>query len=91
MNKFEAIARQREQVVDDLREAQQRVTSCEEHLEHLDWATRHAWSEQSISADGSPTYCSRCGADVSTERLFSLHFEIPDWRYYNLGHCPERG
>ena len=89
MNKIEALDHQLDKAkkrVEDLRRdlgyAERSITSIEGHL-------RHANSETPVRAAG-PTFCDTCGADVSTERLFSLHYVIPDYRYANLGNCPHR-
>lgn len=90
MNKLDAIEWQRARALDNLKEARRTVARYEEVLTRLAAAERHARSEQTVNVDG-PTMCPTCGEDVSTERLFSLHFTIPDPRYYNLGSCPHKG
>lgn len=83
MNKIEAIDLRLNEV-----RAQLKRLRFAEHV--LEAARAHALSGASVSADGSPTLCTGCGADVSTERQFSEHYVIPNPNLYNLGHCPTR-
>lgn len=83
MNKIEALESNLADAHGDLERAQRQVTYLTERLDL-------ARSDQPVSADGSPTHCGGCGADVSTERLFSEHYVIPDRRLTNIGHCPTR-
>lgn len=88
MNKIQAIEHQQAHTAAELAEARRRVESLETHMRHLDEVKAYASSDAPVG-NGVVT-CSGCGADVSTERLFSEHYVIPDPRYYNLGNCPNR-
>jgi len=94
MNKVEALKKQ-------LAVEQARVTKAAKALQAAEWSVlflegeiRHAESDTPlrIGHDGTmvPVRCPTCGEDVSTERLFSQHFVIPDWRYPSIGNCPKR-
>jgi hypothetical protein len=91
MNKIEAIQRQREQADKELADARRAVEVAESWLRRLKEAEQHALSDTLVAPGGEPAACTGCGADVHTERLFSEHYVIPDWRYYNLGYCPIKG
>jgi hypothetical protein len=79
VNRIEAILKARAVVLAEIAERQAELTYLEGRL-------RAAVSDTPVSASG-PTYCTACGADVSTELLFSLHFTVPDFHYPNLGEC----
>lgn len=83
MNKIEALERQ-------LAEATARFESVQKQLARINAMLKHAKSDQRVKAD-EDAQCARCGADVSTELLFSLHYVIPDYRLENVGNCPEKG
>lgn len=48
---------------------------------------RVALTEQYLNADRKPVPCSGCGENLFTEADFAKHFEVPDPRYKNVGHC----
>lgn len=89
MNKIEAIDWQKGRVDDEIADLENRLRQAHKTLRRLNEAREHALSDTLVSVV-EPARCSGCGADVSTERLFSEHFVIPDPRYYNLGHCPNK-
>lgn len=89
MNKIEAIDWQKDRVRNEIYELEDRLRRARSELERLDRATEHALSETLVSVV-EPARCSGCGEDVSTERLFSLHYVIPDPRFFNLGNCPNK-
>lgn len=89
MNKIEAIDWQRAQIQARVEELGKEIARLVERDNHLEAQRRYSLSDAKTRVEGSMS-CTGCGADVSTERLFSEHFVIPDPQYYNLGYCPNK-
>ena len=90
MNKIEALKRILATNQADVDRFEKLLAEAKRHLQHTEAQLLNAQSQRSVKHDGSPTFCNKCGADVSTELAFSLHYVIDDPRYPNLGHCPDR-
>lgn len=89
MNKIEAIDWRKERMLTEIGKLEAELSRARKELERLERDRKHALSDTLVSVV-EPARCSGCGEDVSTERLFSLHYVIPDPRFYNLGNCPNK-
>lgn len=87
MKKIEAIHWQRRRALTTISELEGKLRRAREELRRLDAAVEHALSDTPVNPN-EPARCCGCGEDVSTEALFSAHFDIPDPRFYNVGDCP---
>lgn len=89
MNRIQALEIQKSKAEEIRDEAIKALEKAGRRVARVNSEIMHAQSETVVSTVMDVT-CSECGADVRTERLFSEHYVIPDWRYANLGNCPNK-
>lgn len=89
MNKIEAIDWRTRRALTDVHALEGKLRRAREELDRLNHDREHALSDTQVNPN-EPARCTGCGADVSTERLFSEHYVIPDPMVYNVGNCPNK-